>query len=83
MEEKLEKIRKKNLIFLKDKDFKEVAKNIDFVSSLIIKKIYPNKIRINVVEDLPIGVYLNDKGEEYLFCQNAHRLQYLYKNVHL
>ena len=59
-----------SIIFLREKDFKEVIKGVDFINSLKIKKIYPKKIKINVVEDLPIGIYLNDSGKEQLLLEN-------------
>ena len=72
--EKLEKnlniIKNKNLIFLKNSDFDETIENIDFINSLEIKKIYPNKIKITVIEDFPIGVYLDSKGEKYILLEN-------------
>jgi len=71
LEIRLDKIRKKNIIFLNQKDLKEVIRNIDFINSLEIKKLYPNKIRITVIEDIPIGVYLNDNnGEKHLMLEN-------------
>ncbi len=67
---RLNTIKSKNIIFLREKDFKEVIKGVDFINSLKIKKIYPKKIKINVVEDLPIGIYLNDSGKEQLLLEN-------------
>tara|TARA_Y100000590_G_scaffold372170_1_gene435061 strand:+ start:4576 stop:5244 length:669 start_codon:yes stop_codon:yes gene_type:complete len=67
---RLNTIKSKNIIFLREKDFKEVIKGVDFINSLKIKKIYPKKIKINVVEDLPIGIYLNDNGKEQLLLEN-------------
>ena len=63
-------IKNKNLFFLKEKDFDNVIKNMDFVNSLNIKKIYPQKIKIIIVEDLPIGTYFNTFGEKYLLLEN-------------
>ena len=70
LDRKLDKIKKKNLIFLRNEDFTEIIKDIDFVNSLKIKKLYPNKIKITVNEDLPIGIYSNDNGEKHLLLEN-------------
>ena len=70
LERRLYKIRGKNIIFLSEKDFNEVIKDMNFINYLKIKKIYPKKIKVTVIEDLPIGVYLNDSGERYLLLEN-------------
>ena len=36
----------------------------------MVKKIYPKKIKVTVIEDLPIGTYLNDSGERHLLLEN-------------
>ena len=69
-------IKNKNLFFLKEKDFDNVIKNMDFVNSLNIKKIYPQKIKIIIVEDLPIGTYFNTFGEKYLLLENKKIIKY-------
>ena len=43
---------------------------MNFINSLEIKKIYPKKIKVTVIEDLPIGIYSNDNGEKYLLLEN-------------
>ena len=63
LQTRLEEFKTKNLFFLKQSDFEDSIVNLDFVKSLKIKKIYPQKIKIIVVEDSPIGIYFNDIGE--------------------
>tara|TARA_B100000686_G_C16694997_1_gene919949 strand:+ start:112 stop:780 length:669 start_codon:yes stop_codon:yes gene_type:complete len=70
LEKRLDSIGKKNIIFLSEKDFKEVVKDMDFINSLEVQKIYPKKIKVTVIEDLPIGVYPDDNGEEHLLLEN-------------
>ncbi len=70
LDRRLEKIKKKNLIFIQNEDFKEIIKDIDFINSLRIKKLYPNKIRVTVIEDFPIGTYLDENGDKYLLLEN-------------
>ena len=48
LELRLDKIRSKNIIFLSEKDFKEAIKDMNFINSLEIKKIYPKKIFLNL-----------------------------------
>ena len=66
----LKYIKNKNLIFLKSKDFSEESKKIDFVNSIKIKKMYPNKIIITVLEDAPIGIYFEDSGKKHILLEN-------------
>ena len=61
LERSLEIIKNKNIIFLNNNYLKTAVKKIDFVNSLKIKKVYPDKIVISVVEDNPIGIYINQK----------------------
>ena len=70
LERKFDKIRKKNIIFLRKKNVEKFIKNIDFVNSLRIKKLYPDKIIITVIEDLPIGIYVDDSGKKHILLEN-------------
>ena len=70
LETRLDKIRGKNIILLSEKNFNEVIKDMNFINYLKIKKIYPKKIKVTVIEDLPIGTYLNDSGERHLLLEN-------------
>ena len=57
---------KKNLIFLKMKKIEEVLKKINFVESFEVKKIYPNKLKIIIVEKKPIAIMLSKDRKFYL-----------------
>ena len=70
LKERFEKLKKKNIIFINKKDFQEVIKEINFVSSINIKKIYPDKIIATITENMPIGIYLNDDGRNDLLLEN-------------
>ena len=67
---KLEKIKTKNIFFLKERDFDNIIFNVDFVNSLKIKKNLSKKIKITVVEDRPIGIFFNDQREKYILLEN-------------
>ena len=47
----------KNLVFLKNNDIKKILSTIDFIESVEIKKIYPDKIIIKIFEEKPILFY--------------------------
>ncbi len=61
LENKLESLRNKNLIFVKKKDFTEILKDLYFIKEIEIKKIYPNKIKIIVKEVEPIAYFIDNK----------------------
>ena len=50
-----------NFFLLKSNDIKRKLKEIDFVDSFKIKKIYPNKIKIIIFEKKPIAILINKK----------------------
>ena len=50
-----------NFFLLKSNDIKRKLKEIDFVDSFKIKKIYPNKIKIIIFEKEPIAILHNKK----------------------
>lgn len=72
------KIKGRNLILFNKKDLKELKK-IDFVNSYEIRKIYPNKIKVKVIEDRPIGIFINENNIEYLLLENNKKLKNLKK----
>ena len=57
---------KKNLIFLKMKKIEEILKKINFVESFEVKKIYPNKLKIIIVEKKPIAIMFSKDRKFYL-----------------
>ena len=70
IEKKLKNIKDKNLFFLNYNNFKGTLDDIDFVQTFKIKKIYPNKVKIEVIELEPIGIYINDIDNNYLLLKN-------------
>jgi cell division protein FtsQ len=56
----------KNLVLLKKKNVKKTLENFDFISSTKFKKIYPNTLKIIVVEKIPIAVYILEKKKFYI-----------------
>ena len=56
----------KNLIFLKNKEIEIALTQNSLVESFIIKKIYPNTLKIEIFEKKPIAILLNKKSKFYL-----------------
>jgi len=55
-----------NLIFLKTLDIEKVLKEIDFIESFKIKKIYPSKLKIEIYEKEPIAILQHKKNKFYI-----------------
>ena len=51
----------KNLALLEKKNIKKTLKNFDFISNTKFKKIYPNTLKIIIVEKTPIAIYVIEK----------------------
>ena len=56
----------KNLIFLEDVEVKELLMQNTFIESFIIKKKYPNVLKIKIFEKKPIAILQNQKKKFYL-----------------
>ncbi len=56
---------KTNLFTLQTKEIELNLKNIDFIESFEIKKIFPNKIKIKIFEKKPIAILQNKKEKKY------------------
>ena len=57
---------KENLFFLNLKDIEKNLKQESFVESFSVKKIYPNTLKIIIVEKEPIAVLQNKKKKFYI-----------------
>ncbi len=76
LENKLESLRNKNLIFVKKKDFTEILKDLYFIKEIEIKKIYPNKIKIIVKEVEPIAYFIDNKKKYLLTTEKRKIIKY-------
>ena len=52
--------------FLKIKEIEESLKNRTFIESFSIKKIYPNTLKLKIVEKKPIAILQNKKKKFYI-----------------
>ena len=75
LKNKLSFLYETNLFFLKKKDIELKLKELDIIESFEIKKIYPNKIRIKVYENLPIAIIQN-KEEKKFYTNNGKTINF-------
>ena len=70
IKKKLSFLYKENLFFLNIKDIEENLKSETFIESFSVKKIYPNTLKLIIIEKKPIAIlqhkkkkfYISDKG---------------------
>jgi len=63
---KLNFLYKENLFFLNTEDVAENLKNETFIESFSIKKIYPNTLKLIIIEKKPVAVLQNKKKKFYI-----------------
>ena len=56
IQSKLTEIYGRNIFFLKNKDIKNLIKNISYLDSVEVKKKYPNTLIVKIVETEPIAI---------------------------
>ena len=56
----------KNLFFFKTSSIEEVLKQLTFIESFEVKKIYPNKLKIKIFEKKPIAILQYKKKKFYI-----------------
>jgi len=71
IKEKLNFLYKENLFFFKTKNIVENLKNETFIKSFSIKKIYPNTLKLIIVERKPIAILQNKKKKFYISDQGS------------
>ena len=74
----------KNLIFLRNSEIADILKQIDFIKSFEIKKIYPKKIIIKIYEKKPIAI-LQYKKDKFYVSESINLINFIvlenYKNL--
>lgn len=84
IKEKLNFLYDEKLFVLNIKDIESNLKNIDFIESFSVKKIYPNKLKIIIVEKKPIAI-LHKKKEKFYISDKGDLIQFenleLYKDL--
>jgi len=72
---KLSKIYGKNILLLRKNEIEDPLKSIDFLRKAEVKKIYPNKIIITVLETKPIGIIIK-KNKKYILDTSSKLIKY-------
>ena len=86
--ETLSSIYSKNLIFLSNKEIQNILAKNDFIDSFKTRKIYPDTLKITIIEKKPIAIlqtknkkfFLSEKNEIIAFreLKNLRDLPYIY-----
>ena len=63
----------KNLIFLKNSEIKKLLMQNSFVDSFIIKKKYPNSLKVEIFEKKPIAILI-DKKKNFILVKRLSSL---------
>ena len=65
IKEKLSFLYETNFFFLRAKNIEKKLKEIQFIESYQIKKVYPNNLRIKIIEKKPIAIIQKMKQKKY------------------
>lgn len=73
-----------NLFFLKLRDIEKKLEKISFIESFSIKKIYPNRLKLIIVEKKPIAI-LHNKKDKFFISNNGDLINFrkldIYKDL--
>jgi len=61
---------KKNLFFLEEEIFLKIINKHDFITSIQLKKKYPNSLNIFIIEKIPVATKIIDKKKFYITKDN-------------
>ena len=70
IEKKFGQFNGKSIIFISRSQFKEISRSLKFIKELQIKKIYPDKIKLKVIEYKPLGIFI-DKNKKLLLLEDG------------
>jgi len=76
LKNKLSFLNETNLFLLNKKELKLKLQEIDFIDSFEVKKIFPNKIKIKVYENIPIAIIQN-KMEKKFYTNNGKVIDFI------
>ena len=77
IKKKLSFLYETNFLFLKTNKIEKKLTELDFVESFVIKKIYPNEVKIKIFEKKPIAIIQNKKKKKY-FTNKGNTINYKY-----
>jgi cell division septal protein FtsQ len=72
----LEFLKNTSLFFLKKNEITEVTSKYDFISTIQLKKKYPNTLKVSISENIPVVTEINDKKRYYL-TKNGKKINYV------
>ena len=79
IKESISNIYDKNIFFLKNQAIKKNLTRIDMIESFKIKKIYPDTVKIEIFEKIPIAI-LHDKKKKYFYTNKDEIINFAYIN---
>lgn len=74
----LEFLKGESLFFLSKEKIKNSLVKFDFVSSFKVKKIYPNTIKILIIEKKPVAIFVQEK-KKFFISDNGDLINYIQK----
>ena len=71
---RLNQFKGKSIIFISRSQLKESAHNLQFVKEIRAKKIYPDKIKLIIIENKPIGIFIN-KNKKFIITNGKELIE--------
>ena len=71
---RLNQFKGKSIIFISRSQLKESARNLQFVKEIRAKKIYPDKIKLIIIENKPIGIFIN-KNKKFIITNGKELIE--------
>ena len=72
----LQSLKGESLFFLSKEKIKNSLVKFDFVSSFKVKKIYPNTIKILIIEKKPVAIFVQEK-KKFFISDNGELINYI------
>ena len=72
----MEFLKGESLFFLSKEKIKNSLVKFDFVSSFKVKKIYPNTIKILIIEKKPVAIFVQEK-KKFFISDNGELINYI------
>ena len=70
IQRKLNNFKGNNIVFVSRSKLREIKDDLIFVKELRIKKVYPDKIKVIIIEHKPIGIFIN-KNQNFLLTESG------------
>ena len=62
----LNNIEENNLLYFKDEKIGKLTKKYELINSVEVKKVFPNKVKLKIIEKIPIGILYEGKRTFYI-----------------